>query len=67
MKNSHIISAALGSLLALGLANPNANAAEKKMGMGMEIEMEKCFGIAKAAVNHCSSRMSAFLRRSFKD
>ena len=53
MKNSHILSAAMGSLLVLGLASGNANAAEKKM------EMEKCFGIAKAGMNDCSSNKSA--------
>jgi uncharacterized membrane protein len=53
MKNSHILSAAIGSLLALGLASTNAIAADKKM------EMEKCFGIAKAGMNDCSSNKSA--------
>jgi uncharacterized membrane protein len=53
MNNSHILSAAIGSLLVLGLASGNANAAEKK------IEMEKCFGIAKAGMNDCSSNKSA--------
>jgi uncharacterized membrane protein len=53
MKNSQIISAAMGTLLVLGLAGVNANAAEKKM------EMEKCFGIAKAGMNDCSSNKSA--------
>ncbi|HUW76741.1 MAG TPA: DUF2282 domain-containing protein [Gallionella sp.] len=53
MKNSQIISAAMGTLLVLGLAGVNANAAEKKMAM------EKCFGIAKAGMNDCSSNKSA--------
>jgi uncharacterized membrane protein len=53
MKNSHILSGAIGTLLVLGLASGNANAAEKKMGM------EKCFGIAKAGMNDCSSNKSA--------
>lgn len=52
MKNSHILSAAIGSLLVLGLVSGNANAAEKK-------DMEKCFGIAKAGMNDCSSSKSA--------
>ena len=52
MNNSHILSATIGSLLVLGLAS-NANAADKKM------EMEKCFGIAKAGMNDCSSNKSA--------
>lgn len=51
MKNSHILSAAIGSLLILGMAS--ANAADKKM------DMEKCFGIAKAGMNDCSSNKSA--------
>jgi len=53
MKNSQIISAAMGTLLVLGLAGVNANAAEQK------IAMEKCFGIAKAGMNDCSSNKSA--------
>ena len=53
MKNRQILSAAIGSLLVLGLASGNANAADKKM------EMEKCFGIAKAGMNDCSSNKSA--------
>jgi len=53
MKNNHILSAAMGSLLALGLVSSNANAADSKM------EMEKCFGIAKVGMNDCSSNKSA--------
>ena len=54
MNNTHsILSAALGSLLVLGLTSGNASAADKKMGM------EKCFGIAKAGMNDCSSNKSA--------
>lgn len=52
MKNSHILSAAIGSLLVLGQVSGNANAADKK-------DMEKCFGIAKAGMNDCSSSKSA--------
>lgn len=52
MKNHHILSAAIGSLLVLGLASGNANAADKK-------DMEQCFGIAKAGKNDCSSNKSA--------
>jgi uncharacterized membrane protein len=52
MKNSHILSAAMGSLLMLGLASGNAYAADKP-------KMEKCFGIAKAGMNDCSSNKSA--------
>ena len=47
-----LLSIAIGGLLALGLAG-NASAADKKM------EMEKCFGIAKAGMNDCSSNKSA--------
>ena len=53
MNNRHILSAAVGSLLALGLASGNASAADKKM------DMEKCYGVAKAGKNDCSSNKSA--------
>jgi uncharacterized membrane protein len=53
MNNNHILSAAIGSLLVLGLASGSANAADKKM------ESEKCFGIAKSGMNDCSSNKSA--------
>lgn len=53
MNNRQILSAAVGSLLALGLASGNAMAADKKM------EMEQCFGVAKAGHNDCSSNKSA--------
>lgn len=52
MQNRQILSVAIGSLLALGLVG-NASAADKKM------DMEKCFGIAKAGMNDCSSNKSA--------
>ncbi len=52
MKNHQMLSVAIGGLLALGLAG-NASAADKK------VEMEKCFGIAKAGMNDCSSNKSA--------
>ena len=51
MKKQTILTAAIGSLLVLGMAN--ANAADKKSGM------EECFGIAKAGKNDCSSNKSA--------
>ena len=51
MNNTHgILSAAIGSLLVMGLVSGNAVAADK---------MEKCFGIAKAGKNDCSSKKSA--------
>ncbi len=53
MKNRQVLSAAIGSLLILGLASGNAMAADKK------VQMEKCFGIAKAGKNDCSSNKSA--------
>lgn len=53
MNNRHILSVAIGSLLVLGLATGSANAADKK------VEMEKCFGVAKAGKNDCSSNKSA--------
>lgn len=49
MEKQQILSVAIGSLLALGLAG-NASAADKKM------EMEKCYGIAKAGMNDCGSK-----------
>jgi uncharacterized membrane protein len=53
MDNRRIITAAIGSLLMLGLASGSAMAADKKM------DMEKCFGVAKAGKNDCSSNKSA--------
>jgi len=53
MNNKHILSAAIGSLLVMGLASGQANAADKK------VEMEKCFGVAKAGMNDCASNKSA--------
>jgi len=53
MNNNHLLSAAIGSLLVLGLTSGNAMAADKKM------DSEKCFGIAKAGKNDCSSNKSA--------
>lgn len=47
-KAHNILSAAIGGLLAMGLATGNAVAADMKM--------EKCFGIAKAGKNDCSSK-----------
>lgn len=52
MEKQKILSIAIGSLLALGLAG-NASAVEQKM------EMEKCFGVAKAGKNDCASNKSA--------
>ena len=54
MNNRQILSAAIGSLLALGLVG-NASAEPKKM----DKNMEQCFGIAKAGMNDCSSNKSA--------
>ena len=51
--NRSILSAAISSLLLLGLAGGNAQAAEKKA------DMEKCFGIAKAGMNDCSTKKSS--------
>jgi uncharacterized membrane protein len=53
MDNRRIITAAIGSLVMLGLASGNAMAADKKT------DMDKCFGIAKAGKNDCSSNKSA--------
>jgi uncharacterized membrane protein len=52
MEKQKILSLALGGLLALGLT-ANASAADKKP------HMEKCFGIAKAGMNDCSSNKAA--------
>lgn len=52
MDNRRIISAAIGSLLTLGLAG-NAGATEENS------EIEKCYGIAKAGKNDCSSTKSS--------
>ena len=49
--NHHVFSAAVGSLLVLGLAG-NAVAADAPA-------MEKCFGIAKAGKNDCSVKQSS--------
>ena len=53
MNNNHILSAAIGSLLVFGLTSGTASAADKKM------DMEKCFGVAKAGMNDCSSNKAA--------
>ena len=53
INNSQILSAAIGSLLVMGLTSGYANAAEKKGAM------EKCFGIAKAGMNDCSTKKSS--------
>lgn len=52
MDNRHVLSAAIGSLLVLGLVSGNAMAADKK-------DMEQCFGVAKAGKNDCGSNKSA--------
>jgi len=53
MNNSQILSAAIGSLLMLGLVSGNASAADKKM------DGEQCFGVSKAGKNDCSSNKSS--------
>ena len=53
MNNRHILSAAIGSLLVLGITSGSAFAAEKMM------DKEKCFGIAKTGMNDCASDKSA--------
>lgn len=49
--NHNVLSAAIGSLLVLGLAG-TAAAADAPV-------MEKCFGIAKAGKNDCSVKQSS--------
>ncbi|MFI4939644.1 MAG: DUF2282 domain-containing protein [Burkholderiales bacterium] len=51
MNNNYILSAAIGSLLVLGMAG-NASADDKKT------DMEQCFGVAKAGKNDCASNKS---------
>jgi uncharacterized membrane protein len=51
MNKRQLLSTAIGSLLVLGLGSGTAVAADAKM--------EKCFGIAKAGKNDCSSNKSA--------
>ncbi len=52
MNNTYgILSAAIGSLLVMGLVSGNAVAAD--------VKMESCFGIAKAGKNDCTSKKSA--------
>jgi uncharacterized membrane protein len=48
MSNNQILSAAIGGLLALGIAG-TASAADKPA-------MEKCYGVAKAGMNDCGSK-----------
>lgn len=50
--NHTVLSTAIAGLLVLGLASGSAVAADTK-------NMEKCFGIAKAGKNDCSSNKSA--------
>ncbi len=53
MEMQKMLSLAMGGLLALSLAG-TASATDKP-----KVEMEKCFGIAKAGMNDCSSNKSA--------
>ncbi len=48
MGNNQILSVAIGSLLALGLAG-NVSAADSK-------KMEQCYGVAKAGMNDCGGK-----------
>ena len=50
------LAAAIGSLLALGLASSNAGTNHTK---SIEENVEKCFGIAKAGKNDCAGNKSA--------
>ncbi len=52
MDRRQILTSAIGGLLALGVMS--ANAADMK-----KMNMEKCWGIAKAGHNDCSSNKSA--------
>jgi uncharacterized membrane protein len=46
---NNILTAAIGSVLVLGMASANA----------ADMNMEKCFGIAKAGMNDCASNKEA--------
>ena len=50
MNPRHIVSSALASAIALGLAGPAA-AQDKSTG----VPKEKCFGVAKAGTNDCAN------------
>ena len=52
-RNQRLATAAISSLLLLGLSATPTLAAEKKA------EMEKCYGIAKAGKNDCQTATSA--------
>ena len=52
MNSRRVVTAAVGSLLAMALASGSAYAADAK-------NMEKCFGISEAGKNDCSSNKSA--------
>ena len=52
MDRRQILTSAIGGLLALGVVSMDANAADMK-------NMERCWGIAKAGHNDCSSNKSA--------
>lgn len=49
MEKNQVLSAAIGGLLALGIAS-SVSAGEKKM------EMERCYGVAKAGMNDCGGK-----------
>lgn len=51
---NRLMAAAAGSLLVVGLVSSGVQAAESGKG-----RMEKCFGIARAGMNNCSSNKSA--------
>ncbi len=52
MEKQQILAAAIGSLLAMGVAT-NASAADGKA------EMEKCYGVAKAGSNDCATNKTS--------
>jgi uncharacterized membrane protein len=51
MNHRHVVSAALASVVALGLADPAA----AQMGKDSGKNVEECFGIAKAGQNDCAN------------
>ena len=56
-----IMSAAVGSLVALGALTTASAADEKKA------EMEKCYGVAKAGMNDCAGKAHACAGQSKTD
>lgn len=61
--NAKLVSAAIGSLMLLGLATGSVGAADSKS----EAAMEKCYGVAKAGKNDCAANGHACAGQAKKD